>query len=76
MTLYADGKDVHKEVLLQRHVIPYRRYLPDEYVPTPRICNAAQVAARFGHSPGWFYFHRRRLELITIEYKLPISRGT
>jgi len=30
VTLYADGKDVHKEVLLQRHAIAYRRYLPDE----------------------------------------------
>lgn len=30
VTIYADGKDVHREMLLQGHAVAYRRYLPDE----------------------------------------------
>ena len=54
VTVYADGKDVHKEMLLQGHAIAYRRYLPDELRASYLAAEAEAKKAKRGIWAGAF----------------------
>ncbi len=54
VTLYADGKDVHLEMIRQGQAVAYRQYLPEELRPLYLAAESEAKAAKRGIWAGQF----------------------